>query len=177
MSLILGTYTAGTKLVFTPQGLTEDGRGYEDDPGKSVVTLTAETDGDATLRLPAGHYRVSEDGENWGQVMVSFDIDEVEYLGDTFLTRTPFADVRLAAMLHRVMQSANPVEPTDDRQFTFRQDDAQAVWAIPHDLDRYPTVRVVDSAGSIIPGNVAYDSAHHLTVTFPSAFCGRAFLS
>ena len=177
MSLILGTYTAGTRLAFIPQRLTEDGKGFQDDEGKSTVALTAETDGDATLRLPAGHYRVSEDGEDWGQVMVSFDIDSVEYLGDIFLARTPFADVRLAAMLHRVMQSANPVTAKDERQFVFRQDDAKAVWVIAHDLDRYPSVRVVDSAGSVIPGNVAFDSTSHLTVTFPAAFCGRAFLS
>jgi hypothetical protein len=51
------------------------------------------------------------------------------------------------------------------------------VWTIPHNLGFYPNVTVEDSAGTIVVGEVSYDSPDQLTLTFASAFAGRAFVS
>lgn len=61
--------------------------------------------------------------------------------------------------------------------FRFLQSSPQAVWSISHPLGRRPAVTVVDSAGSVVEGEVDYPSDSVVTVTFSSAFAGEALLS
>jgi hypothetical protein len=50
-------------------------------------------------------------------------------------------------------------------------------WTINHNLGFQPNVTVVDSAGTIYEGEIAYTNTNSLTVTFSSAFSGMAYLS
>jgi hypothetical protein len=50
-------------------------------------------------------------------------------------------------------------------------------WVINHNLGFKPNVTVVDSAGTIYEGEIAYTNTNSLTVTFSSAFSGIAYLS
>lgn len=54
---------------------------------------------------------------------------------------------------------------------------ALSVWSIEHNLDKYPSVDVVDSAGTVVCGNVQYVDRNHLTVEFSAAFAGMAYLN
>jgi hypothetical protein len=54
---------------------------------------------------------------------------------------------------------------------------ASATWAINHGLGFYPNLTVQDSAGTIYEGEIAYTNSDSLTVTFSSAFSGKAYLS
>lgn len=49
------------------------------------------------------------------------------------------------------------------------------VWVIVHNLGRYCALSVLDSAGSLVIGDVVYNSADQITVTFSSAFGGTAY--
>jgi hypothetical protein len=40
-----------------------------------------------------------------------------------------------------------------------------------------PNVTVQDSAGNIVEGEIAYTNTNSLTVSFASAFSGKAYLS
>lgn len=50
-------------------------------------------------------------------------------------------------------------------------------WTINHNLDKYPSVSVVDSAGSLVIGDVQYISRNALIVTFVGEFSGKAYLN
>ena len=50
-------------------------------------------------------------------------------------------------------------------------------WAITHNLGFKPNVTVIDSAGNIVEGEIAYTNTNSLTVSFQSAFSGNAYLS
>ena len=51
-------------------------------------------------------------------------------------------------------------------------------WVINHNLGFQPNVTVVDSAGTVYEGEIAYNTNRNsLTVTFSSAFSGIAYLS
>jgi len=50
-------------------------------------------------------------------------------------------------------------------------------WAITHSLGFKPNVTVIDSAGNIVEGEIAYTNTNSLTVSFQSAFSGNAYLS
>ncbi len=61
--------------------------------------------------------------------------------------------------------------------FRFIQSTPQAQWQITHNLGGYPNVTVVDSAGSVVVGDVTYTSITDLTVDFSAGFAGEAYLS
>jgi hypothetical protein len=50
-------------------------------------------------------------------------------------------------------------------------------WVISHNLGFKPNVTVVDSAGNIVEGEIAYTNSNSLTVSFSSAFSGKAYIS
>ena len=52
-----------------------------------------------------------------------------------------------------------------------------AIWSINHNLDKYPSVTVKDSAGTTVTGEVVYDDPDNLTITFSAAFSGEAYLN
>ena len=54
---------------------------------------------------------------------------------------------------------------------------ASSSWAITHNLGFKPNVTVIDSAGNIVEGEIAYTNSNSLTVSFQSAFSGNAYLS
>jgi len=61
--------------------------------------------------------------------------------------------------------------------YTHTQGSASSSWVISHGLAFFPNVTVQDSAGNIVEGEIAYTNANSLTVSFSSAFSGKAYLS
>jgi hypothetical protein len=57
------------------------------------------------------------------------------------------------------------------------QNEASATWVIEHNFEDYPSVRVVDSAGSLVEGAVRYVDENTVEVTFASPFGGVAYAS
>ncbi len=60
---------------------------------------------------------------------------------------------------------------------TWVQSVSASTWTITHNLNRYPSVDVVDSGGDVCIGDVKYIDANTLTVSFSGAFSGKAYLS
>lgn len=51
------------------------------------------------------------------------------------------------------------------------------VWTVTHNLDKYPSVSVVDSANTVVFGQVDYINTNQLTITFLFAFTGKAYMN
>ena len=69
-----------------------------------------------------------------------------------------------------------------DITYTHSQTSTSATWIITHNLNRFPSVTVVDSANTIVIGTVVYNSNKRLTITFFAggdalAFQGKAYLN
>lgn len=64
-----------------------------------------------------------------------------------------------------------------DKNFVFPQSSASDTWEITHNLGKFPSVSVVDSAGSKVIGEVTYNSINKVTLTFSAAFSGNAYLN
>lgn len=64
-----------------------------------------------------------------------------------------------------------------DASFEYIQASAAAVWTVTHNLNKYPSVTIVDSANDEVEGNVNHVSKTQLTITFSAAFSGKAFLN
>lgn len=54
---------------------------------------------------------------------------------------------------------------------------ASDTWTINHNLEYYPSIEVVDSAGTVVVGNYQYVNVNTITATFASPFAGKAYLS
>jgi hypothetical protein len=66
--------------------------------------------------------------------------------------------------------------------YTHNQNTTSNTWTITHNLNRFPSVTVVDSADTVVIGTVVYNSANQLTITFFAsgsavAFQGKAYLN
>ena len=64
-----------------------------------------------------------------------------------------------------------------DKYYAHDQAQAEAQWAIEHNLNKYPSVTITDSAGDQVEGEVRYNGLNSLTVRFSAPFAGKAYLN
>lgn len=67
--------------------------------------------------------------------------------------------------------------PGQSITYTHTQITPAAIWTIKHNLEKYPSVTVVDSAGSVVLGAVKYISENEIEITFSAAFSGKVYLN
>lgn len=68
--------------------------------------------------------------------------------------------------------------PSDvDKNFVFTQGSASNTWTINHNLEKFPSVTVVDSADNVVVGDITYTNTNSLTVSFSSSFSGKAYIN
>ena len=61
--------------------------------------------------------------------------------------------------------------------YTHNQISASREWLVCHNLGKYPSVTVVDSANTVVIGDITYLNTEELIIRFTSEFSGRAFLN
>jgi hypothetical protein len=69
-----------------------------------------------------------------------------------------------------------PPGPPGGAVFEYDQAVAATVWNITHNLQRFPPVTVIDSAGTLTEGEVKYLDINHVQLLFNFAFAGTAYL-
>lgn len=57
------------------------------------------------------------------------------------------------------------------------QSSASSTWNVTHELGGRPSITIVDSAGTVVVGDVVYNSNTSITVTFSAPFSGFAYLT
>lgn len=70
-----------------------------------------------------------------------------------------------------------PQGPAGAGSFVYTQALPDSVWTIVHPLGGFPNVTVIDSAGTVVEGEIAYPDSTTLVLTFAAAFSGTAYLS
>ncbi len=73
--------------------------------------------------------------------------------------------------------NATQVSNNVDKHYQHTQIQALDSWTITHNLQKFPSVTVVDSAGSKVTGEVDYIDINTLTVSFTAEFGGIAYLN
>jgi hypothetical protein len=76
--------------------------------------------------------------------------------------------------------SGNIIEVTpavSDKHFVFTQAQPSAAWAIQHNLGKFPSITVVDTANTVVYGEYIFNSINQTTLNFSSAFAGKAYLN
>ena len=66
---------------------------------------------------------------------------------------------------------------TGDANFEHDQGVASSTWTVTHNLNKRPSVTVVDSATQVVIGEVTYNSDNQVTIKFSSSFAGKAYFN
>jgi len=77
--------------------------------------------------------------------------------------------------LYYIEASAIGIE--SDKNFVFNQAVPSTVWSITHNLNKFPSVSVVDTAGTQVFTIADYIDTNTLILTFSAAFAGKAYLN
>ena len=72
-----------------------------------------------------------------------------------------------------VFQLSSQQSPT----FTFNQIVASTTWVINHNLSKFPSITVIDTAGTVVTGEYTYTDNNNVTLTFSAGFAGKAYLN
>lgn len=101
------------------------------------------------------------------------DISQVE---DSLSTK--FGDkLRLGDNTIQLLNKNNDVISEVARTFIFEQGRASNEWVIIHNMNKYPSVVVVDSSGNEIESSVEYNTRDKLIIRLNASFSGKAFLN
>lgn len=66
---------------------------------------------------------------------------------------------------------------TTDKNYVHNQIVASDTWVVNHNMNKFPSVTIVDSAGSTVYGEVSHDSIVQSTITFSAPFSGQAYFN
>lgn len=65
----------------------------------------------------------------------------------------------------------------NDKNYVHSQNTAQFTWEVTHNLNKYPSVVVVDSGDSIVVGEVNYLNLNTVVINFNTTFSGKAYFN
>lgn len=72
----------------------------------------------------------------------------------------------------------NGTGPTAGDSFYFHNQVTPAdIWRVTHNLNKFPSVTVVDSALSVVIGEIKYIDTNSVEITFSGAFSGKAYFN
>lgn len=123
-------------------------------PSAFTDALAATINAKDAAVLASGHYPyIDESNGNW----FSWDVSEEEFVDTGIHAQGPRGE--------------------DAVTFEYHQSTASSVWTITHNLNKYPSITVVDSGENIVVGDAAYIDSNSLKITFTSPFSGYAYLN
>ena len=64
-----------------------------------------------------------------------------------------------------------------DKTFEFDQGQPALVWTIQHNLNKFPSVSVVDTANTVVNSQVNYIDENNITINNTAQFAGKAYLN
>lgn len=135
---------------------------------------------------------IARDGQEISRTQLSAFIQEQSDLGETDSSSETFVKNKKTSNLENDgPPGQDPNKPVDkyvtesqlakissDKNFVFTQRVSSTVWNIVHDLNKYPSVTIVDSGGNnVYGGQVHYIDQNKLNVEFSSPFGGIAYLN
>ena len=69
------------------------------------------------------------------------------------------------------------VREDDDKHFIFTQETPASTWVIAHNLNKKPSVMIVDSGDNEVEGCTNYIDDNNIEVVFSKPFSGKAYLN
>jgi hypothetical protein len=128
---------------------------------------------DTTLKMV-----YSWDGNQWDQVSLSDE--QLAQIAEAFnktvvdITITADNENRTIILTYRDTLS---IQEMYKFSHIHNQTVSSSTWNITHNLNKFPSVSIVDSSNAEVIGEVEHTNANSLTVKFSAPFSGKAFLN
>jgi hypothetical protein len=71
----------------------------------------------------------------------------------------------------------NYIQSQIKENYVHDQQVASSTWVVTHNMNKYPSVNIVDTANDEVTGEVRYNNLNQITITFTAAFSGKAYLN
>lgn len=69
------------------------------------------------------------------------------------------------------------LDDIQDKSFEYSQLTPAKAWSIEHNMEKMPTVTIVDSAGNKVIGETKYIDKNNVILSFSAAFSGKVYLN
>lgn len=103
---------------------------------------------------------------------------EVTARGNSVEVGTPNSSIEVTQVTTGLTGApGDTVAGTGDRTFVHSQSPASDLWTVNHNLSKYPSVDVFDSAGDQVDGEVRHINENSLRIVFSAPFSGVAYLN
>ena len=177
-NLPLSIYEKIVKVIDTPVSDTLTLNEYDyilavdDDELGSAPTITLN---DASTYIVGRPYTIVKKGSTYNLTIQAASGENINGVSNVVLTSqfeslTIFTD---GSNWFKYVTSGG----TSDKNYVFTQALPNATWSINHNLDKKVSVMIVDSADSVVYGNISYVDTNNITITFSGAFSGKAYLN
>jgi hypothetical protein len=97
--------------------------------------------------------------------------------GTVIINQDGFQTLSLVGNTLTISGSNSSVTIDADKNYVHNQIASSTTWNIAHNLNKFASVSVVDSAGSVVIGEITYVDTNNVTLTFSAAFSGKAYLN
>ena len=65
----------------------------------------------------------------------------------------------------------------EDKTFVFTQGAPAVQWTVQHNLNKFPSITVIDTANTVVTGEYVYIDSNNVTLNFSAGFAGKAYLN
>ena len=81
------------------------------------------------------------------------------------------------ALIEQINEAIEEIMKHTDSTFVFEFDSSQSVWVIEHNLNKDPSITVVDSANNVVGCKRSYINENSVEIEFNAPFNGKAYLN
>ena len=94
---------------------------------------------------------------------------------DDLKGRVTTTEQEIATHTEQITELTEEVIKGADKNFIFKQQSASDTWTVVHNLGKYPSITVVDSAGTVVTGEIVLQTTEQAVISFNGAFSGKAY--
>lgn len=148
-----------------------------------AVWLSATVPGGLTTTKPGNGFHLVQigfcirqhatNGAIFVKVENGYELDE---LHDTNITAPAHGDVLAYDSASGVWRNQPPAA-VQNTSYVHTQNNPSTVWTVNHGLGFYPQATVLEFGGANVEGEIEYQSANQLTLTFTVSIAGTAYIS
>lgn len=82
---------------------------------------------------------------------------------------------QITANTEKIAELEAEIEEGADKNYIHKQQSASDMWTIVHNLGKFPSITVVDSAGTVVTGEIVLQTTEQAVISFNGAFSGKAY--
>ena len=105
------------------------------------------------------------------------DVTLLNDYGDLDITKDIETQQDLNQVLSSILQTILNNQTVGDKHYTHEQVVASSLWIINHNLNKYPSVTVVDSANTLLLTPYEYINNNTVHIEFNGPFAGKAYIN